>query len=194
MLVSNGVDASWNTGGTIDHLHTNNDITVEVDARIGGGLYVGSTGTAPAADTITADGVITCANNTGFYCKNAAGNASSKWFQFTDDYVYYDNPEVGKAHIFRAGSGYTTVLTISETAVTATLDFLVNGNTTLGNASTDLITHTGRMIVRTTASDPQHATPGSRPAGTVGEIAYYSGKWYGCTNAATPTWEKFTSA
>jgi len=69
----------------------------------------------------------------------------------------------------------------------------MNGNTTLGNASTDTITHTGRAIFRTAASDPQHATPGSRPAGSVGEIAYYAGKMYFCTNAATPTWEKITS-
>lgn len=72
-------------------------------------------------------------------------------------------------------------------------DLAVDGNTTLGNASTDTITHTGRAIFRTAASDPQHATPASRPAGSVGEIAYYSGKMYICTNAATPTWEKITS-
>ena len=70
----------------------------------------------------------------------------------------------------------------------------VDGNTTLGNASTDLITLTGRAIFRTAASDPQHATAGSRPAGSVGEIVYYSGKMYFCTNAATPTWEMFTSS
>lgn len=46
---------------------------------------------------------------------------------------------------------------------------------------------------RITTSNPQHATPGSRPAGVVGEIVYYSGKLYFCTNAATPTWEKITS-
>lgn len=73
------------------------------------------------------------------------------------------------------------------------LSLTVNGNTTLGNASTDTITLTGRAIFRTAASDPQHATPASRPAGSVGEICYYSGAWYGCTDAATPTWVKFTA-
>jgi hypothetical protein len=67
------------------------------------------------------------------------------------------------------------------------------GNITVGTASTNTMTMTARFIPRTTASDPQHVTAGSRPAGTVGEIAYYNGKWYGCTNAATPLWEKITS-
>lgn len=65
---------------------------------------------------------------------------------------------------------------------------------TLGAASTDVITHTGRCVLRTLGSDPQHVTPGSRPAGTVAEMAFYNGKMYFCTNAATPTWELITSA
>lgn len=64
---------------------------------------------------------------------------------------------------------------------------------TLGAASTDTITCTGRMVLRTLGSDPQDATPASRPAGTVAEMAYYSGKMYFCTNASTPTWELITS-
>jgi hypothetical protein len=95
---------------------------------------------------------------------------------------------------FLVSSGGNLTLTTSGTDLTVTNNLLVNGNTTLGNASTDTVTHTGRMIVRTTASDPKHATAGSRPAGSVGEIAYYSGKMYFCTNAATPTWELITSA
>ena len=46
---------------------------------------------------------------------------------------------------------------------------------------------------RTALSDPQHVTPGSRPAGTVSELVYYSGKLYFCVNSSTPTWEKITS-
>jgi hypothetical protein len=95
---------------------------------------------------------------------------------------------------FLVSSGGNLTLTTSGTDLTVTNNLLVHGNTTLGNASTDTVTHTGRMIVRTTASDPKHATAGSRPAGSVGEIAYYSGKMYFCTNAATPTWELITSA
>lgn len=79
-------------------------------------------------------------------------------------------------------------------SVSTTGNLSVDGNTTLGNASTDTITHTGRAIFRTAASDPKHATAGSRPAGSVGEIVYYTGKMYFCTNAATPTWELITSA
>jgi hypothetical protein len=64
---------------------------------------------------------------------------------------------------------------------------------TFGSASTDTITFTGRMLCRVAASNPQDATPGNRPAGSVGEQVFYSGKMYFCTNAATPLWEKITS-
>ena len=80
-----------------------------------------------------------------------------------------------------------------DVASTTRVTVDTSGNITLGSASTNTITNVGRMVVRTTASDPQHATAGSRPAGTVGEIAYYSGKMYFCTDAATPAWEKITS-
>jgi len=53
---------------------------------------------------------------------------------------------------------------------------------------------TGSVVFRTAASDPQHATPGSRPAGVVGEVVFYSAKLYFCTNATTPTWELITSS
>lgn len=82
----------------------------------------------------------------------------------------------------------------TDDSLTVDINLTVNGNTTLGDASTDTITATGRLIMRTLASDPQHATPASRPAGSVAEMAYYSGKMYICTNAATPTWEMITSA
>jgi hypothetical protein len=88
-----------------------------------------------------------------------------------------------------------TVGTLSLTySVSITGDLTVTGNTILGNAATDTITNTGRLIVRTLGSDPQDATPGNRPAGSVGEIAYYSTKMYFCTNTATPTWELIVSS
>ena len=47
---------------------------------------------------------------------------------------------------------------------------------------------------RVVSDDPQHATPSSRSkANRVGEIVYYSGKLYFCTNVSTPAWEKITS-
>lgn len=66
----------------------------------------------------------------------------------------------------------------------------VYGDTILGNASTDTVTVGGRLILRTLGADPLDGTPGNRPAGSVGEIAYYSGVVYLCTNATTPTWVK----
>jgi hypothetical protein len=69
----------------------------------------------------------------------------------------------------------------------------VNGAADLGAASTDLITCTGRLIVRTVILDPQAVLPANRPAGSVAEIVYYSGDMYFCTDAATPTWKKISS-
>ena len=58
----------------------------------------------------------------------------------------------------------------------------------LGSATTKTITVGGRLVLRTLGADPLDATPGNRPAGTVNEIAVYSGGIYLCTNASTPTW------
>lgn len=65
----------------------------------------------------------------------------------------------------------------------------VDGNTTLGDASTDTITCTGRMIVRTISSMTM-----TDINGTVAEIVYNNldGKFYGCTTTGNPaTWSAF---
>jgi hypothetical protein len=64
----------------------------------------------------------------------------------------------------------------------------VLGNVAFGSASTNTVTCTSRLIPRLCASDPVDATPGNRPAGTLGEIARYGSYFYICTNASTPTW------
>jgi hypothetical protein len=75
-------------------------------------------------------------------------------------------------------------------ASTLTGALTANGAVTLGDAATDTITCTGRLILRTLGSDPLDGTPANRPAGSVGEIGYYSSGVYLCTDAATPTWVK----
>lgn len=70
----------------------------------------------------------------------------------------------------------------------------LNGNVAVGTTSTETMTMTSRLIVRTLSSDPKDATPANRPAGSVGEVAYYSGKLYICTNSSTPSWELITSS
>jgi hypothetical protein len=70
----------------------------------------------------------------------------------------------------------------------------LNGNVEVGAASTETATFTSRLIVRTLDSDPKDATPANRPAGSTGEVAYYSGKLYICTDDSTPTWELITSS
>jgi len=66
----------------------------------------------------------------------------------------------------------------------------VYGSTNFGGSSTDLTTMTSRFLPRVLAADPKGVTP---PAGSVGEIAWYSGKLYICT-AVTPIWELVSSS
>jgi len=79
----------------------------------------------------------------------------------------------------------TTASKVSGTAITG-LASLPSGAGVIPNANL-------LFTPRTAGSDPQHATPGSRPAGTLKELVYYNGKLYFCTNASTPTWELITS-
>jgi hypothetical protein len=87
-------------------------------------------------------------------------------------------------------NGNTTLGDAGTDTVTAAAAVALNGNTTLGDTSADTVTCTGRLILRTLATDPLDGTAGNRPAGSAGEIGIYSGGVYLCTNAATPTWVK----
>lgn len=75
-----------------------------------------------------------------------------------------------------------------ESADTLQVDGAIdlNGSATLGSASTDAITCTGRLIVRQVNDDNMDAT-----AGTVAEIVFNTNdsKFYGCTATGSPaTW------
>lgn len=78
-------------------------------------------------------------------------------------------------------------LTCATTGVTIRQALAVNGNTTLGDASTDTVTVNGRLLPRSvTDAGPMTATAGTAP-----EIVYNTsnGKWYGCTATGSPaTW------
>ena len=126
-------------------------------------------------------------NRLSFTCSTGAGkgivfDTLTSGFVVPDKYF-----DIRMAGVSKFSIAYTTG------NVLVSNDLLVNGSSTLGDASTDLITCTGRLLVRTTATDPQDATPANRPAGTLKELVYYAGKLYFCTNSATPTWEKVTS-
>lgn len=85
----------------------------------------------------------------------------------------------------------TSTLTGAVTAggaVTVNGVFTAKGNVVLGDATTETITCTGRLILRTLATNPLDATPANRPAGSLAEIAYFTAKIYLCTDAAVPTW------
>lgn len=96
--------------------------------------------------------------HTGFYCPSLT-NATTNWGFGINTQSYVNAAlSVGK-----------------NTAPATTLD--VAGSTTLGAASTDTITCTGRWIPRTVGADPtSNAT-----AGSLGEIVFYNDKWYGKT-------------
>jgi hypothetical protein len=90
-------------------------------------------------------------------------------------------------NIVRASGGTITLGGSSARPVALTGALTVDGNTTLGNAATDLITLTGRALVRSvTDAGPMTAT-----AGTQREIVFNTSdsKFYGCTVTGDPaTW------
>lgn len=71
--------------------------------------------------------------------------------------------------------------------VEATCNLNVLGNVTFGDAVTDTVTVTGTFFPRWLPSDP--AT--THPRGTVGELAYFDGTLYVCTDATVgaEVWE-----
>lgn len=83
-------------------------------------------------------------------------------------------------------SGTTAFTVAAPTTISNTLS--VTGNSTLGDASTDTITCTGRLLVRSvTDAGPMTATPGTQR-----EIVYNTSdsKFYGCTvtHGTAATW------
>jgi len=106
----------------------------------------------------------------------------------------------GTSFIFEKGTYDLTLASeaIATSAKTITFPNLTGTVALMGVTQATNFTTTGTLVGRhiasTAASDPQHATAGSRPAGVVGEIVYYTGKLYFCTNAVTPLWELITSS
>ena len=98
----------------------------------------------------------------------------------------YVNSVTGQSTFFTING--STIATLSSTTLTMTGALVVNGNTTLGDASTDTITCTGRMLHRSvTDAGPMTATPGTQR-----EVVYNTSdsKFYGCTvtHGTAATW------
>jgi hypothetical protein len=137
-------------------------------------------------------------------CPSAQDSGASALVAFNarlmaNDYLTGTASDVATRALFHWENNSTVKMTMDAAGqlgigVTPTAKLDVAGTCKLGAADTDVLMLTGRAVFRTAASDPKHATPASRPAGSVGEIAYYTGKLYLCTNAATPTWEAITSS
>jgi hypothetical protein len=125
------------------------------------------------------------------------GTSNTGSITFMEDEDYFTIPDFlvtsGSYLYFRDLQISITSATDGHLDLTADTSIDLNGNVALGSASTSTLNCTGRLIVRTLATDPQDATPANRPAGSVAEIGYYTGKMYFCTNTATPTWELITS-
>jgi hypothetical protein len=66
----------------------------------------------------------------------------------------------------------------------------LDGSVVLGSGPSDTVTFHARAILRTLGSDPMHATAGSRPAGSAGEVAYYQGQVYACSDGTVPVWRR----
>ncbi len=120
----------------------------------------------------------------------SGSNAGSAFFisAYTDLGVFIDYPVT----CARAAGGTWTFnrpVTLGSTnALAVGGDFSFNGNGTFGNASTDTITCTGRLLVRSvTDAGPMTAT-----GGTQREVVFNTSnsKYYGCTvtHATAATW------
>jgi len=120
----------------------------------------------------------------------SGSNAGSAFFisAYTDLGVFIDYPVT----CARAAGGTWTFnrpVTLGGTnALAVGGDFSFNGNGTFGNASTDTITCTGRLLVRSvTDAGPMTAT-----GGTQREVVFNTSnsKYYGCTvtHATAATW------
>jgi hypothetical protein len=150
-------------------IKTDDALTVALTTTLTGNTTVGGTlgvtGASTLTGALTANGAVTLGDAVG------------------------DTITVNGTPTFVEAVACSKTLTVTGNQ-TNTADLTVNGNTALGNAATDTITCTGRLILRTLGSDPLDGTPANRPAGSVGEIGYYSSGVYLCTDAATPTWVK----
>ena len=123
----------------------------------------------------------------------SGSNAGSNYVlaAYTDAGVFIDYAY----QVARASGGAVTfnrpVTLSSSNALSVGGDFSFNGAGTFGNASTDLVTCTGRLLVRSvTDAGPMTATPGTQR-----EIVFNTSnsKFYGCTvtHATAATWSIF---
>ena len=200
------VDSSATNTAVFERSGANSD-TVWLSARIratktttmgdnfGSGLYFQIADNSTTATNIAAiAGVRSGANNTGalvFLVANSGSNTERMRLD-NNSKLWLGSGTAVDTNIYRSAANELK----TDDSFIVDLNLTVNGNTTLGNASTDTITHTGRCILRTLGSDPQDATPSNRPAGSVAEIAYYptDGNMYFCTDASTPAWKKITAS
>lgn len=102
---------------------------------------------------------------------SVTGEGYGRFLQTSDGVMNWgDGTSARDTNLYRSAANVLR----TDDSFLVNLNLTVNGNTTLGNASTDLITCTGRLILRTVASDPT----ANATAGTLNEIVVYNGKVY----------------
>lgn len=87
------------------------------------------------------------------------------------------NATVGTTADVAGDTEFQTDLAVTQDAAIVG-DLAVHADVTLGDAAADTATCNGRLILRTLASDPTVLAPG----GTKGEVGYYGGIVYVCTD------------
>lgn len=87
------------------------------------------------------------------------------------------NVTVGTTADVDGDTEFQTDLAVTQDAAIVG-DLAVHADVTLGDAAADTATCNGRLILRTLASDPTVLAPG----GTKGEVGYYGGIVYVCTD------------
>lgn len=87
------------------------------------------------------------------------------------------NATVGTTADVAGDTEFQTDLAVTQDAAIVG-NLAVHADVTLGDAAADTATCNGRLILRTLASDPTVLAPG----GTKGEVGYYGGIVYVCTN------------
>lgn len=141
-----------NMAPTIAGLDVTGDIYTSIDVRVGGGLYVGSTATDPAVDTITADGNIT--SYTNILAKNSGGAGIG-----IDPGVYTGN--------FNFNINLSANLTAAHTVTFPNADCVVpatGGTFAMGSAACTVST------TSTTATAHTHAITSSADPGAVASL------------------------
>jgi len=118
-------------------------------------------------------------NNSLIYVCTATHAVAATWVvaRLCGAMTVAGNATVGTTADVAGDTEFQTDLAVTQDAAIVG-DLAVHADVTLGNAAADTATCNGRLILRTLASDPTILAPG----GQKGEVGYYGGIVYVCTD------------